>query len=118
MTGDTLGDIIRRIGRSVSLQSDLALTDAQLLERFVARRDDPAFAALVVRHGPMVLGVCRRLVRDAQEAEDAFQATFLVLARKAAVIQRQPLLAGWLYGVAYRVAVRLRGRTVFRRTAD
>jgi RNA polymerase sigma factor (sigma-70 family) len=118
VTGDTLGDIIRRIGRSVSLQSDLALTDAQLLERFVARRDEPAFAALVVRHGPMVLGVCRRLVRDAQEAEDAFQATFLVLARKAAVIQRQPLLAGWLYGVAYRVAVRLRGRTVFRRTRE
>jgi RNA polymerase sigma factor (sigma-70 family) len=116
--GDTLGDVIRRIGRSVNLQSDLALPDAQLLERFVARRDEPAFAALVARHGPMVLGVCRQLVRDAQEAEDAFQATFLVLARKAAVIQRQPLLAGWLYGVAYRVAIRLRGQTARRRTRE
>jgi RNA polymerase sigma factor (sigma-70 family) len=116
--GDTLGEVIRRIGRSVGLQSDLALTDAQLLARFVKGRDEPAFAALVVRHGPMVLGVCRRLVRDAQEAEDAFQATFLVLARKAAVIQRQPLLAGWLYGVAYRVAVRLRGQTIRRRTRE
>ena len=64
--GDSLGEVIRRIGRSMGLQSDLALTDAQLLERFVAQRDEPAFAALVVRHGPMVLGVCRRLVRDAQ----------------------------------------------------
>jgi RNA polymerase sigma factor (sigma-70 family) len=118
VTGDTLGDIIRRIGRSVSLQGDLALTDAQLLERFVSRRDEPAFAALVARHGPMVLGVCRRLVRDAQEAEDAFQATFLVLARKAAAIQRQPMLAGWLYGVAYRVAVRLRGQTARRQTHE
>jgi RNA polymerase sigma-70 factor (ECF subfamily) len=118
VTGDSLGEVIRRIGRSVKLQSDLALTDAQLLERFVKRRDEPAFAALVARHGPMVLGVCRRLVRDAQEAEDAFQATFLVLARKAAVIQRQPLLAGWLYGVAYRLAVRLRGQTARRRTRE
>jgi RNA polymerase sigma factor (sigma-70 family) len=118
VTGDSLGEVIRRIGRSVSLQTDLALTDAQLLERFVARRDEPAFAALVARHGPMVLGVCRRLVRDAQESEDAFQATFLVLARKAAGIQRQPLLAGWLYGVASRVAVRLRGQTARRRTRE
>jgi RNA polymerase sigma factor (sigma-70 family) len=116
--GDTLGDVIRRIGRSVNLQSDLTLTDAQLLERFVKQRDEPAFAALLVRHGPMVLGVCRQLVRDAQEAEDAFQATFLVLARKAAVIRRQPLLASWLYGVAYRVAIRLRGQTARRRTRE
>ncbi len=118
MTGDSLGEVIRRIGRSVSLQSDLALPDAQLLERFVKRRDEPAFAALVARHGPMVLGVCRRLVRDAQEAEDAFQATFLILTRKAASIQRQPLLAGWLYGVACRVAIRLRSQTARRRTRE
>jgi RNA polymerase sigma factor (sigma-70 family) len=118
VAGDTLGDVIRRIGRSVSLQHDLTLTDAQLLERFVARRDESAFAALVARHGPMVLGVCRRLVRDAQEAEDAFQAAFLILARKAAVVVKHPLLAGWLYGVAYRVAVRSRGQTARRRTRE
>jgi RNA polymerase sigma factor (sigma-70 family) len=118
VTGDTLGDVIRRIGRSAALQHDLTLTDAQLLERFVARRDELAFAALVARHGPMVLGVCRRLVRDAQEAEDAFQASFLILARKAAAFPRQPLLAGWLYGVAYRVAVRLRGRAERRRQRE
>jgi RNA polymerase sigma factor (sigma-70 family) len=118
VAGDTLGDVIRRIGRSAALQHDLTLTDAQLLERFVARHDEPAFAALVARHGPMVLCVCRRLVRDAQEAEDAFQAAFLILARKAAVVVKHPLLAGWLYGVAYRVAVRSRGQTARRRTRE
>ncbi len=118
MQGDSLGEVIRRIGRSAGLQSDLALTDAQLLERFMKRRDEPAFAALVARHGPMVLAVCRRLAHDAQDAEDAFQATFLVLARKAAAVQRQTLLAGWLYGVAYRVAVRLRGQTARRRKRE
>jgi RNA polymerase sigma factor (sigma-70 family) len=84
------------------------LSDAELLRRFVAYRDEHAFAALVVRHGPMVFGVCRRLLRHAQDAEDAFQATFLILVRKAAVIGRRELLANWLYGVATRVAARAR----------
>ncbi len=116
MAAETLGDVLRRIGRLAGLQGVLALTDAQLLERFAASRDEPAFAALMVRHGPMVLGVCRRLLHDADQAEDAFQATFLVLARKAGSIQRQSLLSAWLYGVAYKVAARLRGRT-WRRQA-
>jgi RNA polymerase sigma factor (sigma-70 family) len=90
------------------LQGDLALPDAQLLERFVRQRDEAAFTALVVRHGPMVLGVCRRLLRQETDVEDAFQAAFLVLARKAGGIARGELLAGWLYGVALRVASRLR----------
>jgi RNA polymerase sigma factor (sigma-70 family) len=118
VAGETLGDVIRRIGRSAGLQGDLGLTDAQLLERFVARRDEPAFAALVARHGPMVYGVCRRLLRDAGEAEDAFQAAFLVLARKAASVRRRPLLAAWLYGVASRVAARLRGQGLRRRARE
>ena len=116
MAGQTLGDVLRRIGRQACLQSVLALTDAQLLERFADGRDEPAFAALMVRHGPMVLGVCRRLLHDAGQAEDAFQAAFLVL-RKAGTIQRRPLLAAWLYGVAYKVAARVRGRA-WRRCAD
>ncbi len=118
MTGETLGDVLRRIGRLAGLQGVLSLTDAQLLERFAAGRDEPAFAALMVRHGPMVLGVCRRLLHDADQAEDAFQASFLVLARKAGSIQRRPLLSAWLYGVAYKVAARLRGRTWKRQARE
>ena len=78
------------------------MTDARLLESFVARRDEAAFAALVQRHGPMVLGTCRRVLRDPHDAEDAFQAAFLVLVRKADSIRRRELLGNWLYGVAYR----------------
>jgi len=118
VAAETLGDVLRRIGRLAGLQGVLSLTDAQLLERFAVGRDEPAFAALMVRHGPMVLGVCRRLLHDADQAEDAFQAAFLVLARKAGSIQRQPLLSAWLYGVAYKVAARLRGRTWKRRARE
>jgi RNA polymerase sigma factor (sigma-70 family) len=83
-------------------------SDRHLLERFVTVRDEAAFAGLVQRHGPMVLGVCRRLLHDAQEAEDAFQATFLVLVHKAATIGRPHLLGPWLHGVACRIAGRAR----------
>ena len=84
------------------------LGEVQLLERFVARRDEPAFAALVARHGPMVLGVCRRLLADPLDVEDAFQATFLVLARRAGSIRDGDRLAPWLFGVARQVATRAR----------
>ena len=84
------------------------LADRHLLERFVTARDETAFAALVRRHGPMVLGVCRRLLHDAHEAEDAFQATFLVLVHKARSIGRPESLGPWLHGVAYRTAARAR----------
>jgi RNA polymerase sigma factor (sigma-70 family) len=89
-------------------------TDRELLERFTANRDEDAFASLVHRHGPMVLGVCRRVLRDREHAQDAFQVTFLVLARKAGSVARAELLANWLYGVAYRTAAHMRGRTARR----
>src|SRR5436309_10590957 len=79
-------------------------SDADLLRRFVRGRDEAAFAALMDRHGPMVMGVCRRVLRDAHAVDDAFQATFLVLVRKAASLRRPQLLGNWLYGVAYRIA--------------
>src|SRR6516162_9945807 len=76
-------------------------SDAQLLERFVAAGEEGAFAQIVRRHGPMVLGVCRRVLRAEQDAEDAFQATFLVLARQAGTVGRRAALGTWLYRVAY-----------------
>jgi RNA polymerase sigma factor (sigma-70 family) len=84
------------------------LADRHLLERFVTARDEEAFAALVRRHGPMVFGACRRLLHDDHEAEDAFQATFLVLAHKARSVGRPESLGPWLHGVAYRTAARAR----------
>jgi RNA polymerase sigma factor (sigma-70 family) len=93
-------------------------TDGQLLERFVHRRDGVAFATLLRRHGPMVLGVCRRVLRGGPDAEDAFQATFLVLARKAGTLGRPELLANWLYGVAYRTALHMRARSARRRLLE
>ena len=119
MTNVALMSVARQLESLFEGGSAAGLSDRQLIERFVAGRDpraaEAAFAALVARHGPMVLGLCRRLLRDAQDAEDAFQAAFLVLARKAGAIRRRVLLSAWLYGVAWRVAVRLRGRTARRR---
>ena len=97
------------------------LSDEELLGRFVARRDEAAeaaFAALVERYGPMVLGVCRRVLGDRHEAEDAFQATFLVLARKAGSIARRAQLANWLFGVACRTALDARARALRRKARE
>ncbi len=94
------------------------LGDVELLERFAARGDGPAFASLVARHGPMVLGVCRGVLRDPHDAEDAFQATFLVLARKAGSLAGVRSLGAWLYRVAYRVALEANARSVRRRRRE
>jgi RNA polymerase sigma factor (sigma-70 family) len=99
------------MGREVErLLSDAAPErgDGELLERFALGRDESAFAALVERHGPLVLGVGRRILRDHHAAEDVFQATFLLLARKAGALDRRRALAPWLYTVAYRLALRQR----------
>src|SRR5947208_9773009 len=91
------------------------LTDQQLLERFLARKDESAFAALVRRHGPMVMSLCRRVLHHVQDAEDVGQATFLVLARKAAAIRKQESVGSWLYGVAYRLALKAKTEAAKRR---
>jgi RNA polymerase sigma factor (sigma-70 family) len=94
--------------RALAAGPDERTPDDQLLQRFAATRDGEAFEALLRRHGPMVLGVCRRLLRREQDVEDVFQATFLVLARKAASIRRPQSVAAWLHGVARRIAVKVR----------
>ena len=94
------------------------LSDGQLLSSYVEHRDDTAFAALVARHGPMVLSVCRGVLRDPLDAEDAYQATFLILVRKAGTVRRVDALGGWLHRVAHRVALQARADAAHRRTEE
>jgi RNA polymerase sigma factor (sigma-70 family) len=102
-------------GTSSTEEIAAAATDRELLDRFVERRDEQAFAALVRRHGSMVLGVCRRILESAEDAEDAFQATFVVLARKAHLLDRPERVAGWLHGVACHIARKARVQAARRR---
>jgi len=97
------------------LRDGAGLTDGQLLADYLSRRDEAAIAALVRRHGPMVWGVCRRVLRNHHDAEDAFQTTFLVLVRKAASIASRELLANWLYGVAHQTALKARATAAKRK---
>src|ERR1043166_4647714 len=106
MSAATLNRVIAYV-RQLSDTDTRGLTDRQLLERFNRDRDESAFAELVRRHGPMVLVTCRRVLRHHQDAEDAFQAAFLVLARKASSIRQSDSIAGWLYQVAYRLSMRV-----------
>jgi RNA polymerase sigma factor (sigma-70 family) len=96
--------ILRQLRSFMATRRADGHTDARLLEQFVSQRDELAFAALLERHGPMVLGVCRRILHDEHRAEDAFQATFLVLCRKANAIRKRTSIASWLHGVAVRLA--------------
>jgi RNA polymerase sigma factor (sigma-70 family) len=109
---------VRNLRRAFLLREADGLTDGQLLEAFLSDGEEAAFEALVRRHGPMVLGVCRRVLHHAHDAEDAFQATFLVLMRKAASITRRELLGAWLHGVAFRIAVRAKTMNARRRTRE
>jgi RNA polymerase sigma factor (sigma-70 family) len=93
-------------------------TDRALLEQFISERSEAAFEAVMQRHGPMVLGLCRGILRDIHEAEDAFQATFLVLARKAGSVRKQESLAAWLHSVACRIALRARARGARRQLQE
>jgi RNA polymerase sigma factor (sigma-70 family) len=104
--------------RAALLQDGTGPTDAQLLDDFIAHRDEVAFEALVRRHGAMVLGVCRRVLRNEADAEDAFQATFLVLVRKAASIVPRSRVGNWLYGVAQHTAMKARAMNQNRRARE
>ncbi len=109
MAGRQLRTLIQHLRRSVCPRGEDTLSDAQLLERWAQQRDEAAFEVLLWRHGPMVLSVCRRLLRHSHDIEDAFQAAFLTLVGKGKSIRRPEALAGWLHRVAYRIALRLNG---------
>jgi RNA polymerase sigma factor (sigma-70 family) len=110
--------VIEHLRRFVFLRDKVHLADEQLLDDFISRRDNVAFEVLVRRHAAMVMGVCRRVLASHHDAEDAFQATFLVLARKAAALAARGLVANWLYGVAYNTALKAKAAAAKRRVRE
>src|SRR6516165_10199472 len=118
MTWRNLRKVVRYLHAVAGPDSSVGPTDGQLLERFVSQRDEAAFELLLWRHGTMVLNVCRRVLDHQHDAEDAFQATFLAFVRKARSIVRREAVAGWLYRVAFRVAVEARNKAHKRRRLE
>src|SRR5262249_21171591 len=118
MAKSQIATVFRHIRKIIGLPKGDDLPDGQLLQRFVESRDESAFELLVQRYGSMGLGVCRRILHDPNDADDAFQATFLVLVRRAASLHRGSPLGSWLYGVAYRVALKARANAARRRERE
>jgi RNA polymerase sigma factor (sigma-70 family) len=118
MTTARLGTLLRHLQTLGAGRHEPETTDRQLLDDFAGQRDESAFAAIVSRHGAMVLGVCRRVLGHEQDAEDAFQATFLVLARNSVSIRKREALAEWLHGVAYRTAMKAKRSAARRRSHE
>jgi RNA polymerase sigma factor (sigma-70 family) len=118
MANAQLGTVLRQLRGLVEAPADENTSDGDLLRRFVARGDEAAFVALLRRHGPMVLHVCRRVQGNEQDAEDAFQAAFLVLARRAGSIRKPDSVASFLHGVARRLALAARGRDARRQARE
>lgn len=118
MATGQLSVFLQHLRQAMLGKNGAGLTDGQLLEDYLRRRDEAALAALVRRHGPMVWSVCRRVLSNYHDAEDAFQATFLVLVRKAASIASPELLANWLYGVAHQTARKARATVAKRKVRE
>ena len=113
MPSNPLSVFFRQL-RAAAERDGARWTDGELLTQFLSRRDEDALAALVERHAPMVWGVCCRVLRNPYDAEDAFQATFLVLVQKSATVVPREMVANWLYGVARQTAVRMRATAAKR----
>src|SRR5262245_22000599 len=118
MASGQFGSVLRHIRGLIGASEGAEQTDGMLLDRFIRQQDESAFETLMQRHGRMVLGLCRSILHDAHDADDGFQATFLVLARKASSIRKQPSVASWLYGVAYRTALRAKITSARRRVQE
>ena len=116
MRENHLNKVIEQLRSVFVKQAAGGITDAELWKRYVNDRDEAAFELLMRRHGPMVFAVCRRVLHNVHDAEDAFQATFLVLVRRASGLRSPARLGNWLYGVAYRTARNARNQSVLRRT--
>src|SRR5688572_26318693 len=110
--------LLERMNGRLSHAAPLGGSDGQLLDRFVSTREEGAFVALLQRYGPMVLHVCQRVLPEMHDAEDAFQATFLLLVKKAASIRKSESVASWLHGTAYRLAVHLRRQSARRKERE
>src|SRR5882724_9757624 len=118
MAKQPLNGVLQHLRNMAAVLTYRELSDRDLLERFVGARDEAAFTVLIERHGPMVFGVCRRALPSFHDAEDACQATFLVLARKAASVRKKTSLSSWLHGVACRVAASLKRDRTRRKTRE
>jgi RNA polymerase sigma factor (sigma-70 family) len=118
MAAGQLNQILQHLRRASLLREGTGQTDGQLLERFLTLRDEVVLETLIRRHASMAWGVCRRVLRNHHDAEDAFQAIFLVLVRRAASIVPREMVANWLYGVAYRVALKARATLARRRNRE
>src|SRR5260370_1029112 len=116
MAVSSMNRVMQRIRQVVVDADDPCETDADLLARFLSHSDSRAVSVLIRRHAPMVWGVCRRILFDHHDAEDAFQATFLVLLRKANTIKLRSMVGNWLYGVAFQTAMKARAMTTKRST--
>jgi RNA polymerase sigma factor (sigma-70 family) len=114
MTSGSVSKVLHQLRRAALVCDSADLSDGQLLQLFIDQRDEAAFEVLVRRHGPMVMGVCQRIAGQLQDAEDAFQATFLVLVRRASTVVPREMVGNWLYGVAYRTALEARGKSARR----
>jgi RNA polymerase sigma factor (sigma-70 family) len=118
MAAGRVGTVLRQLKAAAVVPGGYGITDAQLLDKYLTHHSEVAFEAILRRHGPMVLGVCRRVLENHADAEDAFQATFLVLVRKASSIAPRGMVGNWLYGVAYRTSMKARAMNATRRMKE